>query len=116
IAPAIHHARSRALSDYGLHERDHHDPASADAAPIRALDVASALVDVPEMPLLFVRPEANVRFASIRSAPPATVIGAQALGGITSADLWFAAARHMTYYRPENHAYALCNSAGELAT
>jgi serine/threonine protein kinase len=103
---------AKPIPTFGVTFKEHVDPATSSRALLalalpsyRALHFAAGVLDVPAMPAVYFRAGAEAPFAHLASLPPASLVSPPA--SWSTRELAFAAAEHMTFYRPELRARVL---------
>lgn len=116
ILPALRRAKVQPVQRFGLTDRERQDPASSSVALVRAMGLAGAALNLPLMPLIYLRPQQPGGLAYVPSEPWASVAGAGLLQGLSPTELQFVAAKHMCYYRPEHYVRVLFPTVAELTS
>ncbi|HZU83561.1 MAG TPA: hypothetical protein VE987_11615, partial [Polyangiaceae bacterium] len=88
--------------------------AASTVTAVRSFQWAAQVLGV-EAPDLYVMDAVPGGIAAVRSPTPATALGPDVLRGLTTKDLAFLAARHLTYYRPEHVALIYYPTVADLS-
>ncbi len=114
ILPALRRVKVQPVKRFGLTDRERQDPKTSTLTLVRAMGLASAAMNLPTMPLIYVRPQQAGGLAYVPSEPWASISGAGVLQGLTPLELQFVAAKHLSYYRPEHYVRVLFPAVAEL--
>jgi hypothetical protein len=98
----------------GFTAAEQQNPQTSSVALVRAMGLAAAALNLPQMPAIFLRPQQPGGLAYLPSEPWASVSGASLLQGMQPVELQFIAAKHMSYYRPEHYVRTLFPTVAEL--
>ncbi len=117
IAPAVLVGRVSALRRDGRLYRpspEHlQDPTESTVTAVRALPWAAAILGLPT-PQVYIEKERDTGFEIVPGVPPVTVIGRQALSGLTQPGYAFKVARHLVGYRQEHFVKTLFSAIPDL--
>lgn len=114
ILPALRRVKVRPVTQLGFTAADQQNPQTSSVALVRAMGLAAAALNLPQMPAIFLRPQQPGGLAYLPSEPWASVSGASLLQGMQPVELQFIAAKHMSYYRPEHYVRTLFPTVAEL--
>jgi tetratricopeptide (TPR) repeat protein len=114
ILPSLRRVKVQPVARFGLTDKERQDPATSSVALVRAMGLAGAALNLPLMPLIYLRPQQPGGLAYVPSDPWASVAGAGLLQGLAPQELQFVAAKHMAYYRPEHYVRVLFPTVAEL--
>jgi tetratricopeptide (TPR) repeat protein len=114
ILPALRRVKVRPVAQFGFTAADQQNPQTSSVALVRAMGLAAAALNLPQMPAIFLRPQQPGGLAYVPSDPWASVSGGTLLQGMQPVDLQFLATKHMSYYRPEHYVRTLFPTVSEL--
>jgi len=114
ILPALRRVKVRPVNQFGLTDKERQDPATSSVALVKSMGLAAAAMNLPMMPLIYVRPSQPGGLAYVPSDPWASVSGSGLLQGLSVPELQFMATKHMAYYRPEHYVRVLFPTLTEL--
>jgi tetratricopeptide (TPR) repeat protein len=114
ILPSLRRVKVQPVARFGLTDKERQDPQSSSVALVRAMGIAGAAMNLPMMPLIYIRPQQPGGLAFVPSDPWASIAGAGLLQGLTPQELQFVGAKHMAYYRPEHYVRVLFPTISEL--
>jgi hypothetical protein len=114
VLPALRRAKVQPIQKFGLTEKERQDPSNSSVALVRAMALAGAAMNLPLMPLIYLRPQQPGGLTYVPSDPWASLSGAGLLQGLTPQELQFVGAKHMAYYRTEHYVRVLFPTVSEL--
>ncbi len=114
ILPALRRVKVRPVAQFGFTAADQQNPQTSSVALVRAMGMAGAAMNLPQMPAIFLRPQQPGGLAFVPSDPWASVSGGTLLQGMQPTELQFLATKHMSYYRLEHYVRTLFPTVTEL--
>jgi tetratricopeptide (TPR) repeat protein len=114
ILPALRRVKVRPVAQFGFTAADQQNPQTSSVALVRAMGMAAAAMNLPQIPAIFLRPQQPGGLAYVPSDPWASVSGGTLLQGMQPTELQFLATKHMSYYRFEHYVRTLFPTVSEL--
>lgn len=114
ILQALRRVKVRPVAQFGFTAADQQNPQTSSVALVRAMGMAGAAMNLPQMPAIFLRPQQPGGLAYVPSDPWASVSGGTLLQGMQPTELQFLATKHMSYYRLEHYVRTLFPTVSEL--
>ena len=114
ILPSLRRVKVQPVARFGLTDKERQDPATSSVALVRAMGLAGAGMNLPQMPLIYLRPTQPGGLSYVPSEPWSSIAGSGLLQGLSPQELQFVASKHMAYYRMEHYVRVLFPTVAEL--
>ena len=114
ILPSLRRVKVQPVARFGLTDKERQDPGTSSVALVRAMGLAGAAMNLPQMPLIYLRPTQPGGLSYVPSEPWSSIAGSGLLQGLSPQELQFVASKHMTYYRMEHYVRVLFPTVAEL--